>query len=538
MRSLFFVVFALLALMPVSMSAQDVSGDTIPSSDAYFLPSVIQNNPNLSIYYSALRATGLADTLEQYIDPTYPGVSYDSTLACFRNTGRTIYYRTAYEEENAIFPDARTFSYTAFVITDSILAVDYNIRNLEDLRSYAEQQYPSGAGKPDYDRESSLNMFMSYHILPFRLIWDQLNTSQPEIVANHHHLDELDVEDFYETMLPHSIMRISTPYKHESYDRASYISSTEIIGIFINRKGTLKDPSNLIEGVQIFRNEDYRYENNALNGIYHYITKPLVYNNATKDALNVRMRIMANTLSPDFINSGARGRLARSGNYYDRYTVGFLPGFCKNFQWTRDSQFWVRYRDASFGCYNGDEMTLMGNFDITFRLPAVPKDGLYEIRIPGYSSPFYNETQNILYYIKKEGDDFIPCDKPLDINLDLTSPEIGYVKDNNVDTYSYRIDNPEISYEEAKELAITDNDKLMRSHGYMKAPDSYGPYDGSMRNDSYFYRKIVCEIYLESGKDYYLRMRKVSGIDPVAFNYLEIVPFDVYSGENGPEDRH
>ena len=535
MKILSIAFSALLALMPISMSAQDVSGDTIPSSDTYFLPSVIQNNPNLSIYYSALRATGLADTLEQYIDFCYPGVSYDSTLACFINTGRAIKYFTAYETDYAVFPDVRTFSYTVFVITDSILAADYNIRSLDDLRSYARQAYPSGAGKEDYDRESSLNMFMSYHILPFSLIWDQLNTSQREIVCSHHHLDELDVEDFYETMLPHSIMRISTPYKHDHYGNASEISNSEIIGKFINRKGTLKDPANLIEGVQIL-DESHIYNNMATNGVYHYLTKPLVYDNDTRDALNVRMRIMANTLSPDFINSGARGRLRKYER--DRYTVGFLPGFCKNFQWNRESQFYVRYRDPSFGCYNGDEMTLMGNFDITFRLPAVPKDGLYEIRIPGYAGPFYPEPENILYYIRKEGDDFVPCGKPVDFNLSLTSPEIGYVRDDRVDYYTYAQNNPGLNEEELQELATKDNDKLLRSHGYMKAPDSYGPNHNNMRDDERMFRKIVCEIYMESGKDYYLRMRKVSGSTPIAFNYLEIVPYNVYSGENGPEDRH
>ena len=72
----------------------------------------------------------------------------------------------------------------------------------------------------------------------------------------------------------------------------------------------------------------------------------------------------------------------------------------------------------------------------------------------------------------------------------------------------------------------------------MKAPDSYGPNHNNMRDDERMFRKIVCEIYMESGKDYYLRMRKVSGSTPIAFNYLEIVPYNVYSGENGPEDRH
>lgn len=514
------------------MSAQDVSGDTIPSSDTYFLPSVIQNNPNLSIYYSALRATGLADTLEQYIDATYPGVSYDSTLLYFRETGRAIFYHTACEQENGVFPEVRVFKYTVFVVPDSLLAVNYNIRNLEDLRSYAEQQYPSGAGKPDYDRESSLNMFMSYHILPEMLTYEQFNTSQHQIIERHLHLDELDVEDFYETMLPHSVMRISTPYEQGNYGSQ----------IFINRKGTTKYPEKLIPGIQIYKEQEigYQYDSYSLNGIYHYISEPLVYNNATRDALNVRMRIMASTLSPDFINSGARGRLRYTDR--DRYVVGFLPGFCKNVQWTEGSELWVRYRDASFGCYNGDEITLRGQFDITFRLPPVPKNGLYEIRIncnsPMGLDDFRKQHGNILYYIRQEGGEFIPCGTPKD--MFLTAKDLGYVKDDDVNYYDIIQNNPGMTKDEAKELAIIENDKLMRSHGSMKSPDSYGNTYNSLRDYNDTYRIILCEMYMQPEKDYYLRIRQVNNEyeSNIPFNYLEIVPYDVYSGENGPEDRH
>lgn len=537
------LAFSLLLLAaPAVISAQDSSNDTLPSIEDYLLPSVLHNNPDVSIYYSALVSTGLLDTLKQYIDPTYPGVEYDSTLRCFFETGRVIRYQTAYETENGIFPDQRQFRYTLFVIPDSILRADYNITSLNDLRSYAENEYPQGAGKPDQSRESSLNMFMSYHILPMGLSWDQLNTAQLDILVHRHHLDELDVEDFYETMLPHSIMRISTPYKEESYSRASQITRDERYGIFINRKGTVKDPANLIEGIQILNTYDYGvFENSAINGYYHYITEPLAYNEATRSALNVRMRIMASTLSPDFINSGARGRLRVSE--MDRYVVGFLPGYCKNFKWSMGSELWVRYRDASFGCYNGDETTLRGPYDISFRLPSVPQDGLYEIRIPVYIPNVDNirsASGNVLYYIRQEGGDFLPCGKPADLTIATSDPRIGYVRDDDVDIYDIIRNNPDLTESEARELAIAENDKLLRKNGYMKSPDSYGPYNGSMRNDQGFLRKIVCEMYMEADKDYYLRIRQVGpdGFGTTAFNYIEIVPYNVYSGENGPEDWH
>lgn len=538
------LAFSLLLLAaPAVISAQDSSNETLPSFEDYLLPSVLHNNPDVSIYYSALVSTGLLDTLKQYIDPTYPGVCYDSTLRCFFETGRAITQETAYETDHGIFPEQRQFRYTLFVIPDSILRADYNITSLNDLKRYAENEYPQGAGKPDQSRESSLNMFMSYHILPMGLSWDQLNTAQPDILVNRHHLDELDVEDFYETMLPHSIMRISTPYKKESYSSASQITQDERYGIFINRKGTVKDPANLIEGIQILNPYEYGvFENSAINGYYHYITEPLAYNEATRSALNVRMRIMASTLSPDFINSGARGRLRVTDK--DRYVVGYLPGYCKNFKWSMGSEIWVRYRDRTFGSYNGDEMTLRGFFDVSIKLPPVPNNGLYEIRIPPAYIPsiqsFREANGSVLYYISNDGENFIPCSTPLDLTIEMTDPRIGYVRDDDVDYSEILIENPGLTEDEARQMAIQENDKLLRKKGFMKAPDSYGPYNSGMRYDPGFCRRIVCEMYMEPDKDYYLRIRQVGNNDysTVAFNYLEIVPYNVYSGENGPEDWH
>ena len=343
-----------------------------------FLPGLLKDNPNTQLFYEALIATGLADSLEKFQDDRYPGVSYDSTLIGFQQSNKGVHYKTSVESDTGVFPEKRQFKFTMFVVPDSILKA-MGINSLAQLKTYAEGIYPEGAGLPDVSRESSINKFISYHILPVYLTWDQLNTSQPELIVRRTYLDELDVEDFYEAYLPHSIMRISTPYKKASYSDKAQITDAQKYGIFINRKGSVqleKDgKGTLIPGIQIHQVGEFnsKIDDDALNGHYYYIMEPLLYNQTTRNTLKMRMRIMSATLSPDFINSGARGRLRSTEK--DRYTMSFLPGFCQNVECTQETWYWVRYRDASFGTIYGDEMTIMNVYDITFKLPPVPNDG-------------------------------------------------------------------------------------------------------------------------------------------------------------------
>jgi len=490
------------------------------SPNNVYLPGLLKQNPNASIFYNALLATGLSDTLVQYLDPNYPVIEYEWTRqAHLDGSPQAHYNETAYETgENAdriVYPERREFKYTMFVIPDTALA-NYSdnyctsgIHNLDDLREYAEKVYPEGAGLADTARASSLNKLLSYHILPFWLSYDQFNTRQNKIIDLRKNLDELDVEDFFETLLPHSIMRISTPYD----------DSGKPIGIYINRKGTthtrLED-----EGIRIAQDaSEYNLPdgitNICINGGYHYIDKFVLYDAKTRNVtLNTRMRVMTSTLSPDFINSGARGRLngATGNKAIDKIVYTYKPGFCKNVDWTGDATlFFVRYRDNTFSTYYGEEMTIRGCFDITFRLPAVPTDGFYQIRTSnsslGGSSVSAADRGGVLFYLRKDANDFIPCGIPVDLTLNLDDPEVG---------------GPDI------------DDGLLREHGYMRGPDSYS----SLGNDRYYYRKIICEQYLEADSYYYLRLRLIVDDKVFPFNFIEIVPSSVYSDENNPEDSH
>lgn len=533
--------------------------DKVIRSSNQFLPGLMKENPNLTIFYGALVSTKLINKMEGvYFDETYPAIDYEWTEQALRDNYAGIHknetaYETGDNADRIAYPEKREFKFTMFVMPDTALATysdNYwsgGIKDVNDLREYAKKVYNDAEHINDADSlpTSPLYQLIAYHILPCWLSYDQFNTRQIELRQRHLHFQEHDMEDFFETMLPHSIMRISTPYP----------TNENPLGIFINRRGTIT--TGLIsEGVRIAQNaSEYNLPgsltNICVNGGYHYINKLLVYDDFTRNtALQCRMRIMCCTLSPDFINSRGRGRLNGETNIknIDKMSMAYKMGYCTNFLWVEDqTKFFVRYRDASFGTYNGDELTIRGSYDLAFKLPPVPADGTYEIRVWNNSLASsgrgdrgivqfylhqYNPVEDANTYWRNWKWD--PQGIPVDLRLGGSDSRIGMVPDND-DRYSG------MSATQVEE-AIKLNDRAMRIRGFLKAPDSYTSgtstdYSGDpIRVDENCYRKIMSNEYLKADNDYWVRMRQVYEEDGVfPFSFIEIVPKSIYEGA---EDQH
>lgn len=114
---------------------------------------------------------------------------------------------------------------------------------------------------------------------------------------------------------------------------------------------------------------------------------------------------------PDYDETGKYGR-----NYY------FPNGYLKNV--SVNGYFVYRRPHDYYDSYEGDEMNIFGNFDITFKIPPVPFEGDWQIRL-GYAQ----EPTRGIAQIYFDGE---PQGIPLDMTKSLTDPSIlgsGFVSD-------------------------------------------------------------------------------------------------------------
>jgi len=466
--------------------------NNVITSSSLLLPDKIEEDSTLTIFNDALRMTGMCDSLMRYIDETYScGVDSVHTGVMVRCTSGSALYTRSF------WPEKRYFKYTAFVEPDSVYRA-HGINNVSDLAAYAkqvyDQTYPEDAGLYDdnpKDRRNPLNRFVSYHLLP--RIGQYNSWVQSGELREHCWVTSIsDPEEFYETMCPGTIMRFAGPSE----------------GLFINRKGVNKRYT--VRGVKVLSpSESGSSDQNALNGVYHYLDDILVYSTEVRDkVLNCRVRIDATSLSPDFMNCNGKGR------YGEDILTGFKNDYITDWIVSDETYVGVHSDVGYWNSYCANAVCVSGRFDVSMKLPPVPS-GTYEIRL-GYTCG--DERGVVQIYLNNE-----PCGIPVDLRVYGPDPNIGWIED-----------------VEDQEENIA-NDKAMHNRGYMKGTDCYHPWDAAntMRQTSWNLRRVLTTHYLDSNQTYYLRFRQVlEDSDRYwSFDYLELCPKSVYGSPEG-EDTH
>ena len=470
--------------------------DNVITSSSLLLADKIEEDSVLSLFSEALRLTGMADSLTRYIDESYScGEDSVHTGVMVRCTSGSALYTRSF------WPEKRFFKYTAFVEPDSVFH-KHGIYNIEDLKAYAKQvyddTYPEDAGLYDDNpkhRLNPLNRFISYHLLP-RIGQYNSWVVSGNIRTNCWLTSVSDPEEYYETMCPGTIMRFAGPPD----------------GLFINRRGIQNraDRGVFIRGVKVLSpSESGTTDQNALNGVYHYLDDILVYTSDVRDVvLNRRIRIDATVLSPDFMNCNGRGR------YGEDILTGFKNKFITDWNVSDETYVGVHSDVDYWNSYQANAVCISGIFDVTFKLPPVPS-GTYEIRL-GYTVG--EERGVIQVYLNNE-----PCGIPVDLRVYGPDPNIGWVEDTE------------------DEEENTANDKAMHNRGYMKGMDSYrsGGADHPLRGNNWNLRRILATKYLDNNKQYYLRFRQVLDDSDRywSFDYIELCPKSIYGSPEG-EDTH
>lgn len=538
-------------LMLINKTAQIIQADdSVGNGVVHTISSVINANnmmigdalaadSSITLFTAALEFTHMSDSLLKFVDDSY-SVGSDS----IDWTNDKLVLHTAAEYDNVAYMKKRFFKYTIMVERDEVFEAR-GIRTIDDLRAYAKQVYdevyPEDADITDEtDRRNSLNRFVSYHILPFQASYYQLTCydfdgSERDGLVSNFDYRKSDVCDWYETMMPFSLMKFS------------FVTGTQK-GLYVNRRGVQSraDYYHIFRrGAKVASVDESTVDQTAINGVYHYIDDILTFSKDVRDVvLNERLRFDASTLSPDFITSGARGHRPSSGAKDNRYALsqsstkavtntahclGFKAGAATNFTFNNNTHIHIRPRYLNFWSYEGDEMTVKGKFDFIIKLPPVPS-GTWEVRFMtcvGFTS------RGIMQAYLRDGEDgnWVPQGIPFDMRPSGETL-FGYMADNNI----------------GGDEALDAYDKQIHNLGWMKGPNNYGSGDANsggggggtkFRNQNNTIRKVIGTFTSDGKTHHYLRLQQKmdSEENEMNFDFLELCPSSIYNNTEQAEDR-
>lgn len=519
--------------------------------------TIIMNNPACSRYAEALTVTGIMDLIQQnYIDDTYGWATDQDRIDSCTWTNNKLCIPTAKyadgsggEYDNVAYPVKRYFNYTVFICPDSILEDRYGITTLEDLEAKAHEIYdpfyPEDANVTDRkDPRNALYKFIAYHVLDrwgsyWGLTCYDGDASQYKLSHNFNR-EAYDICDWYPTLLPHSIMKFSYPYG----SRAG--SGNRSGGLWINRRGVMNGPDSRggwAPGVRVARPNEHKMRQQGINGIYHYVDGILAYDETMRNIVcDDCIRVDGTTLSPDFMTKMTDGEVARGhsqdgqvyGTSYNTSTasanknrsIGFKPGYARNFTLSAQTHMHVRARTLNFWSYEADEMIFKGRYDFTIKLPPVPQ-GTYEVRM--MTCVGFDTRGIVQYYLGSDPDHMIPQGIPFDM------------RGNGESLFGFKDDK---SFNNDQD-AIQAFDNAIHNIQWMKGPNCYasGVRDEwsndatTFRNQNNTIRRVIGTFTTDGKTDQYLRIQQKMESDNNELNldFLEICPRSVYNNEYYPE---
>ncbi len=523
----------------------------------------IKVDGNYNIFYDALVATGLNDSLQ--IDSK--GITYDAVTM-------TSDSRDCASDGGLYNPTECQIKWTVFAETDAVFQAN-GINDFDDLAEKCKEWYGNCATWYDYinekgitistgtDYENEFNvvhMFMAYHILKVGIPIDQLVYEQPTDQNKSPYWNVCfgyEPQEYYETILPHTLIKawgLNPKSSKELYLNRYRMNNTltDQIGTF----GSDATHTIIYEGVPL-GNTSTRVSTETLNGYVHRINDILLYDQNVVNSQNERMRFDTSNFLYELANNGVRGasvsdisalngggdgnRVAFNNEYFDNvvcYNPSTILRFCVLGEWR---------------AHNSDQFQGWDVYDLAFKLPHVPT-GEYELRliyppmIRGGLMQFYMGNSS------NQGD-MVALGIPFDANADPTTNDYF-----GVTQILTEDDDPDTDYGVA-------SDQTMHVRGYMRAPASFsrGTYNTITEKLSYdesdiysaaknitgstscrsewgygtmMLRYIVTTMTFEQGKDYWFRIKNLVNDSNLgwSFDFMELCPTSIVNSQNMTED--
>ncbi len=492
----------------------------------------MENHPDqFTLFSQALKLTGLADSLTDISRTDFEPVI---------NTKPPFYV-----------PEKCELGYTIFAETDDVLK-EHGITDINSLKAYADSVYAhsgdADGGWYDYARSNNiqistgddyknpwntLSMFVRYHILNFKLPYDKL-------VNPHNQISKVTLVEYYETMLPYTLQKITRNSNKLMVNR--WIANNSLTDM-VAELGSSSMHTVLFDGVELV---GISGQVASYNGYIHPLKNMLAYDvKVPHGALNERLRfddtaflgeMMSNSfrrISDSEVNALNGGKTGTDGDLSGSY-IRMPPGFLKNiviYNGDDTRLYYLPGQSSGWSNYQGDEFNCKGHYDFAMRLPPVP-EGTYELRI-GYTAEGNEQRGMLQFYMGSSSE--LKTMKALDIPLDMR-----HVSADNANL------DPDIitgwcNWTKLDDKGI-ESDANMRNLGYMRGPLYYtvGINSGNYaRNNPKDLRRIIARQEFKQG-EYWLRFKSVLDADHHQFHldYIEFCPENVYNNTRYAEDMY
>ena len=450
--------------------------DVVVAPSSMTLDKLIGEADNMKVFSYLLSQTTWADSLHENLDLSY------------EDPDRPLKY-----ELNNVAPftyaQHRYIGYTALVEPDSVyenkLGVQVKLNEkgelengnefLEKLSVLLSNVYGTQAADNFAHPDNAVNRFVAYHLIYGKMAYNKLNFHYNEYNYQYGEWNNpqrtnmpTNVWDYYSTMGKYRGLLKITQVGDAGFERdIEHTVYANRISVYAN--GPEDDYRELgvvsgFSGIRIAPSNGDN-DNNGLNGYYYPIDDFLLYTDAFRNELSKeRMRMDLSTILPELV----------SNNVYD----------------------------------------------FTLKIPRVPKDGTYEIRMGVAQNSLRGMCQ---IYFGDDPDRLTPAGLPYDMRQLATpdNPSIPWIDDGEDWTVNF------------------ENDKNLRNQGYMKGPQYYtvtnGKADTPVRrrgNEWACLRRIITVVDMKSDKDYYLRFKTALKKTDSQFycDYIEYASTSVFNG--------
>lgn len=544
--------------------------DMVIEKSNRYIADILRDNPTISLFYEALVATGVSEEIQKVEDPNWDPKAY-----------KKYYYKSDIRREVAWVPDTRKYGYTAFVEPDSLMKAKFdeygistangNLRAMYDLAvKIYDPVYGSGNEKTRDDLKEGwkfenlrdsvnpLKRFIRYHIMN-RYVAGTADLNSLVITEKSKVRNEcmgfdqalINPVEWFETLLPHTMLKVERLTMNKDEKGRDCRGNGIAYERYLNRRYAA--PDYMFEGALVDANIETEYVHDALNGHYFYVNDLVVFSKDVRDKVqNMRIRMDFSTIFPEVMTNQMRqvgkpwagdpeGLDVPDDAAVPKYGKNFwFPlGYLENVTFSETGMLVLRRPHAEFWSWQGDEWNLFGDYDFTFRIPPVPFEGEWQMRL-GFAA---TATRGVMQtYFGSDPKHLEPQGIPLDMVKPLNDESyLGKeVPDDDPNLTDYY--NKMTSEEKAEEQ------KLLKNLGVYRDPRSsvyYELNDGKKRcalGCMHMYRRILCQYYLYPDRDYYIRFRVASdgkgNNNEFMLDFFEMVPRTVYGvdGEGAMED--